>query len=292
MRIAAFLFCLATAILAGGEAVDASVSEEAEMPCVLPHGWETVAARDPDFVVFGELHGTNEGPAFFGSVACGLARNGERLLIAIEFSSYHNAALQNAWNADEEQFEALLLNAGWRGRPDGVASQAMFQMAQRLHRLRLKGLEVDIVAFNGAKDDAQRARFADLPSQGPHEAAQAENIAQAASAVDYDRVLILVGNIHAMNQPYNFGGGSFDPMAMRLAEYGSVLSLNMKHGGGEHWSCQRDCGVHSARANASIDGQPFLSLDAKSDDWSDERFDGFYWIGPISASPPKAPDYE
>lgn len=280
------------------QAVSAGDASERAANCVLPEGWDAIAARDPEFVVFGEFHGTREAPAFSGSLACSLARKGERLLVAIEFSPSDDGALQNAWKADAADFEDLLLNAGWRGRPDGVASEAMFTMVRDLHRLRLEGYSIDIVAFNGTRDADQRARFVDLPSQGPHEAAQAENIAMAARAGSYDRVLVLVGNLHAMKQPYNIGRGPFDPMARRLEAYGSVVSLRMKHGGGTAWNCQRDCGVHQAKAIGSFEREPFVTLHGKSKrrdeavDWLDAYFDGFYWVGPIFASPPKAPDHK
>lgn len=290
--IISILICVAIAGCMKMQPVRASETVEQKNNCVFPKGWDAVATRDPEFVVFGEQHGTREAPAFFGALACSLARNGERLLIAIEFSLYYNNALQIAWSADEEQFEDLLLDAGWRGRPDGVGSQAMFAMVRDLHRLRLEGYAIDITAFNGVRSEGQRARFADLPSQGPHEAAQAENIASAAEAGSYDRVLVLVGNLHAIKQPHNFGSGHFDPMARRLETYGSVLSFQMKHGGGTNWSCQRDCGVNTAAADGSFQREPFIALNNGETDWLDSKFDGFYWIGPISASPPKAPNYQ
>jgi hypothetical protein len=155
-----------------------------------------------------------------------------------------------------------------------------------------------VVAFNGTRDADQKARFADLPSQGPHEAAQAENIAMASRARPYDRVLVLVGNLHAMKQPYNIGRGPFEPMASKLEAYGPVVSLRMRHGGGTAWNCQRDCGVHKAKAIGSFEREPFVMLQGRSkrretaNDWLDAYFDGFYWVGPISASPPKAPDHK
>lgn len=280
------------------QAANAGDASERGAKCISPEGWDAIAARDPEFVVFGEFHGTREAPAFFGSLACSLARKGERLLIAIEFSPSDDGALQDAWKADAAYFEDLLLNAGWRGRTDGVASKAMFSMLRNLHRLRLEGSPIDVVAFNGTRDADQKARFADLPSQGPHEAAQAENIAMAARAGSYDRTLVLVGNLHAMKQSYNIGRGPFDPMASRLKVYGSVVSLRMRHGGGTAWNCQVDCGVHKAKAIGSFEREPFVTLHGRSkrretaNDWLDAYFDGFYWVGPISASHPRAPAYK
>lgn len=274
--------------------------------CQTPDGWDAIAKRDPQFVVFGETHGTREAPAFFGSLACSLALDGEALLIAIEFSPYYEDALQDAWNADEADFEELLLKAGWRGRPDGVASEAMFEMVRNLHRLKRAGHAIDITAFNGAGSEDQRARFAHLPGQGPHEAAQAENIAAAARKKAFDRVLVLVGNLHAEKQPVDIGSGAFDPMARRLADHGRVLSLDMRHGPGTSWSCQLrpdfdrtidgrptdediECASHPAGASGSFDRDPFIGLRDQAGSPAAPRFDGFFWLGPITASPPKAP---
>lgn len=293
MRMAAvILIWIALLGCAQGANLIASEAPEPNNLCALPDGWEAVAERDAEFVVFGERHGTREAPAFFGSLACNLARNGERILIGIEFGPYYNDALQAAWNANEEQFESLLLDAGWRGRRDGVGSQAMFEMLSGLHRLRSEGYAIDVVAFNGVQDEDQRARFADLPSQGPHEAAQAENIGRAAKAGSYDRVLVLVGNLHALKEPYNFGSGRFDPMARRLEAYGSVLSFSMRHAGGTNWSCQRECAANPAEANGFFDRKPFVAFNNEQADWLSSKYDGFYWVGAISASPPKVPGYK
>lgn len=290
--VTSLLLGLALAGCAKVPATNAPVMAVRDGHCAVPEGWADVAARDPDFVVFGEWHGTREAPAFVGSLACGLARQGQRILIAIEFSPEHDAALQRAWTADEDQFESLLLDAGWRGRADGVGSEAMFAMLRDLHRLRLEGHAIAVTAFNGAGGDQQSARFAHLPSQGPHEAAQAENIAQAARAGSYDRVLVLVGELHARKQPVILGNGKFDPMARRLREYGAVLSLDMRYDDGSTWNCQKECKVHPTKGNASFGRERFIALGGDEKDGRESNFDGFYWVGPISASPPKAPDYE
>src|SRR3546814_3779562 len=105
-------------------------------------------------------------------------------------------------------------------------------------------LAVDVAAFNGMRDDAQRARLAGLPGQGPHEAAQAENIRDAAAAGDYDRILILVGSFHARKSPVGEGADRFEPMAMRLARNGPTTSLRMRDAGGSLWNCIPKPGTH------------------------------------------------
>ena len=96
-----------------------------------PGGWSDVTELEPRFVVFGELHGTRQGPEFIGNLACALASRGERILLAVEHSSTNDAALQAAWSLPADRFGQALVETGWAGRQDGVASQAMFAMLVR-----------------------------------------------------------------------------------------------------------------------------------------------------------------
>lgn len=282
---------------------------ETASQCILPPGWSAVAARDPQFVILGETHGTKEAPAFVSDLVCALAARGDRVLLAVEHSSTFNAGWQEAWALPQEQFRDAVLQHGWQGREDGVASIAMLDLIVRAHALKEGGAHIGIVAFNGARDDDQRSRFADLPSQGPHEAAQAENIAVAAAAGHYDAVIVLVGSLHAMNAPTSIGGPEFEPMAALLTAYGPVATLVMKHGSGSSWSCQLDdnaqfvpgqplpanavvCADHPAGGTDALEGEPYVSLTMPQGDPASFFYDGFFWVGPITASPPAFPAEE
>lgn len=301
--LAVIALCMPVAV-----AAQDSVSS-VEATCTAPEGWSAILERDPDFVVFGESHGTNEGPNFVARLLCAEARRGQRVLLAVEHSAWQNAKWQAAWALSPEQFGAILPDYGWRGRNDGVASEAMWRLVDGAHKLKQGGAAIDIVAFNGERDDAQRARFADLPGQGPHEAAQAENIAQAAVRKNYDRVIVLVGNLHAELLPLTLtvGGPEFEPMAMRLARYGSVISLAMQDGGGTAWSCRLPpdtklapgenvtsdmikCTAYEDKATANEDRPPFIDISDAAADASGGRYHGKFWVGPITASPPAFPE--
>lgn len=274
--------------------------------CSLPAGWDEVAERKPRFVVFGELHGTKEAPAFLGNLACALVSRGQRILVAIEHSSTKNTAFQNAWKLPQSKFTAALKQAGWAGRFDGVASNAMADMLVRLHSMSRGGQFIDIVAFNGARDEAQASRFSHLPGQGPHEAAQAENIQIAASAKPYDYVLVLVGNIHARKRPVERSGVAFEPMAMQLASATDLITLNMETNGGTVWNCQLKpgvkpdpkkpigddaiaCGSYPLSGSTDRRREPFIELAQPSVTISDADYDGVFWLGTVNASPPAVP---
>jgi hypothetical protein len=307
---AGWVFAAAVAPLLAGASMQAGPQEQASRQgastCAIPPGWSELAARKTRFVIFGETHGTRESPAFVAATACGLAAQGERLLVAVEHNANHNDLLQAAWALPAAQFAAALRRTGWEGRQDGVGSQAMFELLVSLHQLKDRGRRIDIVAFNGARDDEQRERFKHLPGQGPHEAAQAENIRRAAEARPYNHVLVLVGNLHARKQPVTRGGVSFEPMAMRLAPAAAITSLKMAGAGGTQWNCRlrpgaqlqpgqppppgsMDCGSHASRGHPDLGRLPFVGLGTLPGSEDDPAYDGFYWVGPVSGSPPAVP---
>ncbi|MFL0671621.1 MAG: hypothetical protein ACJLS3_09455 [Erythrobacter sp.] len=294
-------------------AFPAALAAQANTPsaptaCTVPAGWDDILAQNPRFVVLGEWHGTNEAPGFVANLLCAEAARGQRLLLAVEHGAIYNPAWQAAWALPHDDFRAALPDLGWRRREDGVASEAMLALVLGAHALKQQGARVDIVAFNGARDDAQKARFADLPGQGPHEAAQAENIADAAARKDYDRVIVLVGSLHAEIAPVTVGNpaAAFAPMAMRLAGYGSVISLDMQHAGGTSWSCRTRpdvtlnpgepvtdemirCAAYAHKPDASHSRPPFIDISQTAAKASGGRYHGVFWVGAITASPPALP---
>jgi hypothetical protein len=291
---------------ASSEVRNESANSTTATECALPPGWETIAARRPRFVVFGEMHGTKEAPAFIGDLACALTSKGERVLVAVEHSSTENEAFQRAWKLPGATFTSAIKQSGWGGRKDGVASEAMLALLVRLHGLAQHNRAIDIVAFNGFKDEAQTRRFSNLPSQGPHEAAQAENIRIAEAAKPYDRVLILVGNIHARKHPVERAGIAFEPMAMQLGSPSAVVTLNMQTAGGTTWNCQLKpgvqlkpseqiandaiaCGSYPLRGNANYKRRPFIALTEPSASNTTADYDGVFWLGSVNASQPAVP---
>ena len=121
----------------------------------------------------------------------------------------------------------------------------------------------------------------------------------------YDHVLVLTGNLHARKLAVTRGGFTFIPMAAQLASAGGVTSLNMKDAGGTGWNCLDkpsvavetakpigahaiECGSHSLRSSSDLHRPPFMGLGEApgSDHDHDPDYDGYFWVGRISASPP------
>ena len=274
--------------------------------CSPPAGTAHLSQSAAKYIVIGELHGTRQAPAAVAEIACKLAERGKPILVALELRSIADPVLQRAWAGPRKDFNRTLLSdmPDWRERKDGVVSQAMLALLERLHALKLAGRRIDVVAFTGPRDPAQAARFASLPGQGPNEAAQADNIRIAAEAKDYAKVLVLVGNVHARKLRWERARTPFDPMVVQLASPKQVLALDLAHSGGTAWNCVMkgappasgpitsdalDCSAHPARATPfSQGGAPrvVLNKDLRTPPGPDPAYDGILDVGPIVASPP------
>lgn len=274
----------------------AAASAASPAQCSLPSGWSEIEAKKARFLIFGETHGTRQAPELVGSVACALASRGRRVLVGIELESLANAKLQQLWNTTAQGFSNRVLKdlPGFAGRPDGVGSEAMLALLDKLHALSLAGKKIDILAFN--PDRTQEKPWAELPAQAAHEAGQAANIAAAASKDNYDDVLILVGNAHAQKKPIGSSGVSYEPMAMRLARAARVLTLEEKYASGTTWNCvfkrsegaarmESDCGLRE------IGGDPTprrtqVGFWTKPKTGWDSGYDGYFWFPVVNGSPP------
>jgi len=274
----------------------------APMSCSLPSGWDSIEAKRARFLVFGELHGTGESPELVGTVACALAEKGHRVLVGVELDASSNEKLQQLWSTQSQGFAQRIVKdlPGFAERQDGVGSEAMLAMLDRLHTLSRSGKKIDILAFNS--DPAEEKKWAELPGQGPHEAGQAANIAAAAAGKHYDDVLVLVGNLHARKQPVDDQGVMFKPMAMHLASAGSVLSLNEIFATGTAWNCilkpsanpkpgeqiadsDVDCGAHKIGGGAPRPATQ-LGLWFAGQPKKDSAYDGYFWFPVVNGSPP------
>ena len=272
-----------------GPALLAAVAMHSPNACSLPVGWAQIEARKPHFVIFGETHGTRESPALVASVACALSKRGKRLLVAVELGAETDPQLQMLWARPSEGFRRAVMSQlpYFAGRQDGVASEAMLNLIDELHALARAGQNIDIVAFSGARDREQAQRWSHLPWQAAHEAEQAENISEAANRRRYSLVLVLAGNAHAQKQvirgPEEY---EYEPMAMRLAQAGPIVSFIEIYATGTMWNCVAHvCAQRETSGSPVRPRTPIGLWTSPQRDWL-AGYDGYYWFPVVHASPP------
>lgn len=232
-------------------------------------------------IIFGELHGTREIPAFFSDQVETLLKSGHAVHVGLEMSASEQDGLLAAMTLPEAaQHRALLELDQWRDGEDGRNSVAMARMLRHLGQLdkrfqgRLSVFSYDIPS-DWRGESNERDRF------------MADIIGRKRDRVPDDQyLLVLAGNAHAFGVP----GAPWDPdfrsMTVQLKERYPVVSLRNLQSGGEAWICTPECGARTIQGldrsrSRGIYLEPFAM------DWSDRPvYDGVFFVGELSASEP------
>jgi len=177
------------------------------------------------WVFIGELHGSNETPAAFRDLICDAITQGKHVTVALERPTSEQAALDNILTAKDlaTAKESLLQLRGWKDVLDGRASEAMLRLLVSLRELRRLQPDLKVVAFD--------APYAGPLAPGPRDEAMGHALLSLSPAKPNDLVLILTGNLHAMQASKR----GYDLAAMYLPPKG-ILSLLVTDRGGESWS--------------------------------------------------------
>jgi hypothetical protein len=240
-------------------------------------------------LLLGELHGSNEIPAFVGTLACHLASAGQPVVVGLQLPHEEQRTLQRYLqsNGGPQARAELVEGPAWR-RPhqDGRTSEAMVTLLEQLRLLRSQGLPLSVLAYDAQGQGSIRS------------AAMARHVLQARSRSPHSAFLLLGGNVHTRTARGIEWDPSFTPMGWHLVRaHLPVRSLDARYARGTAWTCHLDkrerlsCDSHPARppppppdSRIVYRGRrPFVQLAPRR---SLEGFDGIFYVGPLSASPP------
>ena len=229
------------------------------------------------WVFVGELHGSNETPAAFHDLICDAIAQGKHVTVALERPTSEQAALDNILTAKDLSTakEVLLGLPGWKEGMDGRASEAMLRLLVSLRELHSLHPDLKVVAF-------------DAPYTGTAPGARDEALGHALLSLDpakpNDLVLILTGNLHAMQ-----ASKRYDLAAMYLPPK-EILSLLVTDRGGETWSHSTEdgCGPQKGGVPDKDAKRPYgIFLDPGFARYG--KFDGVLSLGvPLTSSAPAA----
>lgn len=227
-------------------------------------------------VVFGEIYGTNEAPEFVSDYVCLLSRSSKEILLGVEAPALEESNLLEFINGhgDANSRRKLLSGQHWKTlSPDGRTSIAMFSLIEQVRKLRVAGVDISIFAFDRCGIGQARGR-----AMG---ACIRDRIKSSPSA----SIVILVGNLHAMKQLGRPGAADFEPMVKTIADL-RPISLNMSFKSGSAWMCRsaKSCGPVAVSGSWPLFKRSRgITLSGTS---TSGMFDGEFFIGAITASPP------
>ena len=231
-------------------------------------------------LVLGDLHGTQELPAFVGGVVAQLAAH-QPVVLALEIPADQTLGIPAFLDSDGGPAArvAVLRDPFWRDAyQDGRRSDAMLALIDQARQLRAAGKRVDVDRFDPVLPGP--------PSQESREEAMAQHLI-ATRAARPDAVLVVyVGNLHAVRTEHEAIPG-FAWMARRMARAGVVFtSLGPRWQSGTAWTCPNadpaDCGATPVKGKGGPAG--IITMGATPGG----HYDGWFDVGPVQASPPAA----
>lgn len=205
----------------------------------LPHG---VLKQVQEYKVFsiGEIHGTNEAPAFTFALLRQLEKTGKTILVGLEIPTDEQGTLdQFIENGDLAKLKASPFFQ--REIQDGRSSYAMADLLNNIRSIanvRVVGFDTTNASGDQERDEKMAANLTALYNKAP---------------TDY--IVFLAGNIHAsisVGTPFN---AKFRPMGYELLHQKdspfseeSFLSIKVRNETGESWACvgspKMECKVH------------------------------------------------
>ena len=232
-------------------------------------------------LLVGEMHGTEQAPAFVRDVACAASSKGLPISVGLEVDRAEDEAFQAYLQSDGGTVarERLLAASFWqREFQDGRSSRAMLGLMEDLRKLAAGAGELQVFLIDRPEPPAKR------------DAAMAERVAESVAARPGDLLVVLTGNIHnrlTRGMPWN---AELEPMGYLLAKRlpkARIVSLDMAYPGGTAWVCfgsaPSDCRAQElggSKAAADRSGVELLENPAG------EPYTGRYFTGPLTASEP------
>jgi hypothetical protein len=262
-------------LLAMGLAIHAAAATTACSP--IPGADQIWSKVSVHWVFVGELHGSNETPAAFREFVCDAIAQGKHVTVALERPASEQSALDNVLTAKNlaNAQQSLLQLPGWKEVLDGRGSEAMLRLLLSLRELRKLHPDLKVVAFDapytgtapGARDEAMGHALLSLNPAKPN-----------------DLVLILTGNLHAMQASKRY---NLTAMYLPAKE---ILSLEVTDWGGESWSedTKGGCGPWKGGVGDRDAKKPYgIFLDPSLAPFG--KVDGVLSLGvPLTASAPAA----
>jgi len=234
------------------------------------------AVLDAPFLVFGEVHGTREVPAFVAAYLCAAAKAQRRIALALEYPAGEQHALDAfmASGGKEQDVRRLTGTAFWsRDRQDGRTSAAMLRMLDSIRALRTSNADIKVVAIDGDGAPAGRDAF------------MAGKLRTELDGGADRQLLLLIGGLHAVRTKGNRFNPHYESAVYLLADK-RPLALTVGTSGGTAWVCQGPTPASCRATNWDINRVSPAPRTAFSLVPPSSQFDGVFFVGATTASPP------
>ncbi len=230
-------------------------------------------------IVVGELHGTNEMPAFVSSLACAFLRTGKPLLLGLEVPTDRQPAINEYMESQGSPADRKKLVDSAVGKlDDGRSSHAMLALIESMRKLRQAGAQVAVMGFDISVGDLPTPLYPNEPIwKGGRNMAMARNIESRARVYPDHIILNLVGGAHAGRRKGRDWDSEYESMGYLLSQRFAVHIIGLASAGGTFWGCAKPDSAGQLKCMTR-------ATEAVGD--NGEGYDAWVSIGTVSASIP------
>ncbi len=244
-------------------------------------GLDSVFARGAGLLL-GEMHGTEQSPAFVANAACLALRSGLSVTVALEIPREETSridAFVSSAGAEPDR-DALLAGPFWCAEyQDGRRSRAMFALLDRLRRLHEQGKPVRVELLDRMEKPATSA---------VRDRWLAQALGEAFDKTPDGFVIGLLGNVHTRIRRGVPWDPDYEPAGFVLFEEKPdlhVTALDVSYRGGEAWTCTTaEASSCQARSLRGRPGAPAEGVELFAEIANGHN--GVYQVGELRASPP------
>jgi hypothetical protein len=246
----------------------------------------TLLLKPNPVILVGEIHGTNESPAFVGALTCIALSYGLQVTVGLEIPARELDTVEVFLRSDGGVVarRQLLESSFWASdHSDGRQSTAMADLLNDLREHIGRGADLEVLLL-----DASPAPDRD--------AAMARRLLDRINSTPEGVLIALTGNVHSSTALGTSFDSDHEPMGYLLRQShanGTVIAIDVRHAGGTAWVClgDGDCGPTEFPASTTDPEQLDVNVVATVDTFPQPNADGFhgtYYVGELSPAEPAA----
>lgn len=239
--------------------------------------------REGGVLLLGEMHGSEQSPAFVARVACVALEEGHDVIVALEIPAEEGQRIETFLNSTGggRDRRALLRSPFWTAEfQDGRRSEAMFRLIAQIRHWRARGSAVTVWAIDLATEPAnaqERDRW------------MGTALSRASEQHPSSVIIALIGNVHTRVTRGVPWDADYEPAGFVLRNLRpdlALMALDVAHSGGTSWFCSApapsSCGAKTvAPTQLGPRSGEVVTFVAPG-----EGYNGWYEVGRLTASPP------
>jgi len=242
-------------------------------------------------LLLGEIHGTVESPQFVADLLCNAVAFGHSVAVALQLPEFESEVISQYLDSEgtvEDRKELLTHAQELTLYQDGRFSDAMLGLLDSIHALRALGGQVDLRLFVPSDIDSR-----DRQALSGAEYPMAVTIWEAIEELDSDLFIVLAGLTPSRVIRGTPLDPDHEPMGYILSQWNPtwrLLSLALSHSGGTAWVCTSSHAVDCRALPLEGGGWGTPNSIYIYGDVAETGYDGLYFVGEISHSPPARAD--